>query len=440
MKFYNREKEIAQLQTIREKAIQNAQFTVITGRRRIGKTQLLLEATKDQPTLYFFVARKSESLLCNDFQKEISEKLNVPMLGKVKRFSELFAFVVKLSKKQSFTLIIDEFQDFYKINTAVFSDMQRIWDTNKQESKLNLLVCGSIYSLMHKIFKDVKEPLFGRATYFIKVQPFTTETIKHILSDFNETYTSEDLLALYTFTGGVAKYMQLLMDNNRTTYKKMLNYILQEDAIFLSEGKNILISEFGKDYTVYFSILSAIASGKTTRNAIEQLLQKEIGGYLTRLENDYGLITKKQPILTKSRTKNFRYQLVDNFLLFWFRFVYKYQHLIEIENYKLLKQIVERDYTTFSGFQLEHYLQKQLQETQNYTRIGGYWDKKGENEIDVIAINELKETIVFYEVKRQEKNINLQKLQEKAHYFLAQHSKLKNYHKEFKKFSLENMI
>jgi AAA+ ATPase superfamily predicted ATPase len=439
MKFYNRESEIAQLEKIREKSLTNAQFTVVTGRRRIGKTQLLIEATKNDKVLYFFVARKSETLLCEDFIKEIKRKLNVPVLGKVTSFSELFAFLIEISKTTPFSLIIDEFQDFYKINEAVYSDIQKIWDLHHNDIKINLLVCGSIYSLMNKIFKDAKEPLFGRATNFIKVRPFSTKTLQIILSDFNQDYTTEDLLTLYTFTGGVAKYVQLFMDNGAITHQVMVQNLLKEDAVFLSEGKNILIGEFGKEYAVYFSVLAAIAQGKTKRNDIEQLLQREVGGYLTRLENDYGLISKKQPILTKSRTKNFKYEIVDNFLMFWFRFIFKYQHIIEIGNYKVLHEIVVRDYKTFSGFQLEKYYKAQLMASQNYTRIGSYWDRKGENEIDIIAINDLEMVVNFYEIKRQKNNIRLETLKEKANYFLSNHPHLKDFKKKYVAYSMDDM-
>lgn len=90
MKFYNREKEISRLQEIQFQSVKNAKFTVITGRRRIGKTHLLLHATKDNPTLYFFMARKAESLLCQDFVQEVKEKLKIPILGEVSSFGKLF--------------------------------------------------------------------------------------------------------------------------------------------------------------------------------------------------------------------------------------------------------------------------------------------------------------------------------------------------------------
>lgn len=164
--------------------------------------------------------------------------------------------------------------------------MQRIWDLYSPKSRINLIVCGSIYSMMTKIFKDKKEPLYNRQSRFMTVRPFTPTVLKDILSEYNPGYTAEDLLALYAFTGGVAKYVQLLVDAGATTKTTMLDQIIKADSIFLGEGKAILIEEFGKDYGIYFSILSAIARGKTSRSEIENVVGKEIGGYLTKLEKN----------------------------------------------------------------------------------------------------------------------------------------------------------
>ncbi len=427
MRFYNREKEVAALQEIRERSFENAQMTVVIGRRRIGKTQLLLRATEGQPTLYFFVARKAETLLCQDFQQEIERKLGVPMAGRIESFGELFRYLMILSKSQPFNLIIDEFQEFYTVAPSTYSDMQNHWDYNKSESKMNLLLSGSVYSLMHKIFQGAKEPLFGRATAMIKVQPFTTETLKEILGDHNPRYTSEDLLSLYTFTGGVAKYVQLLMDSGAVTSTKMINHIIREESLFISEGKNMLIEEFGKEYTNYFSILSSIARGENTRAKIEAIVGREIGGYLTRMESDYSLITKSLPIYSKTSTKSVRYVLRDNFLTFWFRFIYKYSHIIEIGAYEQLREIVRRDYTTFSGIILERYFRERFIESKKYSRIGGYWDRRGENEIDLIAVNELDQSADIVEIKRKAANIDLDRLGAKAAHLRSAISELGDY-------------
>ena len=439
MKFYNREKEIKKLLEIKEQSKKNAQFSVVTGRRRIGKTQLLLKSYENTKFLYFFVAKKSEVILCQDFLQELKEKLNAPILGEVNSFSVLFEYIVQLSYEQNITLIIDEFQEFFTVNPSVYSDMQRIWDLHKDKAKLNLIVSGSVISLMYKIFENYKEPLFGRANHFIKLQAFKTNTLKEILSDYSPNYTPDDLMALYSFTGGVAKYVQLFMDNGWTSKEKMIEGMIDENSIFISEGKNLLIDEFGKEYGTYFSILTAISEGKNTRAEIENLLKKEIGGYLTKMERDFNLIKKQQPIFTKSSTKNVKYQIEDNFIMFWFRFIYKYSSMIEIGAYEQLRKIIERDFSSFSGHMLEKYFRENAQISQAYTSIGNYWDRKGETEIDFIAVNEIEKSIDFAEIKRQKNNISIEKLRQKAAEFLIQNPQFNSYKKDFYAWSLEDM-
>lgn len=439
MKFYNRTSEIKFLREIADKSAKNAQFTVITGRRRIGKTQLILKTFEEEKILYFFVARKSEVLLCNDFQRELHEKLKIPILGEIQSFTLLFEYIIELSKSQKITLVIDEFQEFFSINSSIYSDMQKIWDLNHATSKLNLIVSGSVFSLMHKIFQNNKEPLFGRAQHYIHLKAFDTKTLKTVLSDYNPRYKNDDLLALYSFTGGVAKYVQLLMDNNANTKAKMIAYLTAENSIFINEGKNMLIEEFGKDYAIYFSILSYLANGKNSRSELENSLNKEIGGYLTKMENDYHLIKKSTPIFRKSKTKQVKYVLKDNFLTFWFRFIYKYSHMIEIGAHQQLKKIIERDYETFTGIMLENYFKTQAMETGAFTNIGGYWDRKGEIEMDFIAVNELEKRIEVAEIKRNKQKIRLPALQYKMGQLVALYPKISEYEIEYFAWGLEDM-
>ncbi len=439
MRFFDRTEEIASLREILELSKHNAQFTVVTGRRRIGKTSLVWKAYENEPILYFFVARKAESDLCTDYLQEIENKLGIPTMGKVERFPEIFEYLMKLSIERPITLFIDEFQEFFKVNKAVYSDMQRIWDMYHTKARINLIVCGSIFSMMTKIFKDKKEPLYNRQTRFMSIKPFSPSVLKEIMAEYNPDYTAEDLLALYSFTGGVAKYVQLLIDANATTKTKMLNHIIKADSIFLGEGKAILIEEFGKDYGMYFSILSAIARGKTSRSEIENIVGKEIGGYLTKLEKEYEVIAKKQPIFEMSSTKNVRYTIDDNFFTFWFRFIYKYNYKLEIENYDAVKKIINRDYETFSGLMLERYFKQVLIERKSFTRIGSWWDRKGENEIDIVAENELNDEATFIEVKRKAENFDTNVLKEKVATFTRATGKFKDYTVTQKTLSMTDM-
>ena len=438
MKFYNRENEKAQLYKVLQQSKKEAQMTVLMGRRRIGKTELSLQCG-DEQVLYFFVGKKTEQLLCHDYLEEISFKLGVPIIGQLSSFSEVFRYVLQLAERQPFTLVIDEFQNFLKINPSVFSDMQRDWDLHKRTSHLNLIISGSVFTLMKRIFEDYEEPLFGRATERLLLKPFSTSVLKEILADYNPNYTPEDLLALFSITGGVPWYVALLLDKGYVTKDQMLTALTEENSPFINEGKNILIEEFGTDYVTYFSILTCIAGGLKTRAEIEgELGIGNIGSYLARLENYYNLVSKSLPIFSKENSKKMRYQLNDCFLIFWFRFFYKYQALVENRALKSLETIILRDYSTVSGFMLERYFARKFEEEGKYI-IGKWWDRKGENEIDLIVADPIKKEAWIYELKKQGERYEAKVLKEKVKAMVAQTPELAKMKLHLSSLTLEDM-
>ncbi len=435
MQFYNREKELALLQQVEEASKNSSKMTVIVGRRRIGKTKLVQQAFKRK--LYFFVARKNESLLCEEFISLIQENLNIKVYGQFMKFKDLFEFLLEQSKTQPFTLVIDEFQEFLTVNNSIYSDMQNLWDSYKDQTKMNLVLSGSVYSLMNRIFEDRKEPLFGRADHKIHLKPFTVTTIKKILQENSPRFTPDDLLAFYILTGGIAKYIEIFVDHHAFTLQAQLDLIFDEYSLFLEEGKNLLIEEFGKEYTTYFSILSLISASKTTRSEIEGTLGKNVGGYLDRLENEYTIIKKVRPIFARPGSRIVKYEIIDNFFNFWFRFIYKYRSTIEIENYPYVKKIVLRDYPTYSGRFLEKFFIEKLKLSHEFSTIGTYWESKNLNEIDIVAINDESKTMLIAEVKRNREKINLNQLKNKATKLLEKHPE---YAARFVGYSLQDML
>ena len=415
MKFYNRTKEIAELQRVKEMAYKDhSKLTVITGRRRIGKTSLILNALKEETCIYLFVGRKSEADLCAGFCAEIERQLSV-FVPKMDSFVEVFRFLLEQGREKRFTLVIDEFQEFININESVYSDIQNYWDQYRTATHINFIVCGSIYSLMTKIFQDRKEPLFGRADTMIKLMPFTTTVLKEIMGDYKPDYTNDELLALYTYTGGVPKYVELLVDNKALSIPKMIKYICQSDSPFIDEGRNLLIQEFGKKYGNYFSILDAISSGLNTQSQIEVFMgEKSIGGQLSKLETVYEVIKKQRPIFAKEGSQTVRYEVSDNFLRFWFRYIERNRMLIELGNFEGLSQLVGDDYPTYSGKTLELYFKQKMGESFAYRAIGSWWEPKGDqNEIDIVAITLDNKKALVVEVKRQKKNFKSQLLERK---------------------------
>lgn len=418
MKFYNRTTEIAELQRIKGMAYDDhSKLTVITGRRRIGKTSLILNALKDDVIIYLFVGRKSEADLCNVFCAEIERQLSV-FVPKMDSFVAVFRFLLEQGKNQKFTLVIDEFQEFININESVYSDIQNYWDQYRSTTNVNFIVSGSIYSLMTKIFQDKKEPLFGRADAMIKLSPFTTSVLKEIMRDYKPDYTNDELLALYTYTGGVPKYVELLVDNKALTIQKMIKYVCQSDSPFIDEGRNLLIQELGKKYGNYFSILDAISSGINTQSQIEAFMgEKSIGGQLNKLETVYEVIKKQRPLFAKEGSQTVRYEVSDNFLRFWFRYIERNRTLIELGNYEGLSRLITEDYTTYSGKTLELYFKQKMQESCEYKAIDSWWESKGsQNEIDIVAIKIDNRKAFVAEVKRQKKNFKPQLLEAKIEF------------------------
>lgn len=413
MKFYDREKELAILQANEQQSFESAVFTVLTGRRRIGKTSLITHALKDKEYAYLFVTKDSEALLCQNFQRELTEQIGLTIYGEVTNFKDLFEIIMKEAQRRHLTIVIDEFQTLYKINPSIFGDIQNIWDRYKQDAKINFIVLGSIQTLMKRIFEDHSEPLYGRPTSKFTLRPFTIDVMKEILHDVHPNYSPEDLLCLYAITGGVAKYIELLIDAKCYTKEKMLNYICRQDSYFLTEGKDLLNQEFSGEFSTYFSIMQVIAAGKTKRSEIDSTLHKDMGTYLQNLENKYELICRLKPLLAKQNGKVTAYEIHDNFLRFWFRFIYPYQSLIERNLFSLLRSNISNNYEGFTGSTLERYFQDKVMETEQFTQVGNWWDRKGQNEIDLIAINEFTHTGIIAEIKRNPHKISLSKLQEK---------------------------
>ena len=437
MRFYDRVNEMQILQENEAQAERSAVFTVLMGRRRVGKTSLITHAMDGREYAYLFISKDNEAVLCRKLQMSLEDQLGIHVYGNLTHFRDLFEVIMRESVNRHFTVVFDEFQTLHKINPAIFSEIQDLWDRYHTESKLNLIVSGSIQSLMKRIFEDENEPLYGRPTSKFTLRPFTIAVLKEIMADHSPNYSNEDLLCLYMITGGVAKYVELLMDAQCYTKEKMLNYVCRQDSYFLTEGRDIVNQEFSDEGTTYFSILQMIAEGMTRRGDIDGAMQKDMGVYLQNLEKNYNMISRMKPILAKPNSKITAYEISDQFLRFWFRFICPYQSLIERQQFALIRQNIGKNYEQFSGRTLEQYFQAKTMETGIYTQVGNWWDRKGLNEIDMIALNEFDHTAVAAEIKHNPKKISMSELEAKVE--ALPKSDFKQYQFELKGLSIEDM-
>ena len=435
MKFYSREKELTLLEKQFNQLDNSAKMTVLTGRRRIGKTFLATKFATGKKYLYFFISKKSEKLLCKEFIERIKNELNYPILGEITQFKDIFRLLLEIGKTEKLIIIIDEFQEFYNINPSVYSDLQNLWDTYKFESKTQAIFIGSIYSLMHKIFQNSKEPLFGRADRILYLKAFSPRIIKEILIDNNE-YTPENLFILFLVTGGVPRYIEILVNDKILKEELLINYYFSENSPFIDEGKMILIEEFGKEYGIYFSILELMSEGRTSRTEIESILGKNIGGYLEKLEIYYDLINKNKPVGAKPTGKVQKYYIKDNFLKFWFRFVQNNRSALENNNYEYLKKYLYKNIPTYKGPMLEKMYHEIFKEQSEFNIIGNYWERGNLNEIDLIAINDLDKKMIIAEVKMNLEKAKINVLKNKSEKLLK---KYKGYSVEYLLLGMQNL-
>ncbi len=441
MRFFGREVELKELRKVRELSQERSRFTVLTGRRRVGKTELSREAFDDGKTPYLNlpITRQPEVTLCAQLQEEAERVLHLGIHGTCTRFGELFRELMKEAERRPYTLVIDEFQEFDRTNPGVYGDIQHIWDEYHNKTKLNLVVNGSVNRLMNKIFFDDSQPLYGRNTGTLMLKPFGPSLLKEIFRCYKPDYTNSDLLALWTVSGGVARYVDMMMSAHAFTKAEMLEEIFSPLSAYIPEGRTILADEFGSDYGTYFTLLAAISAGQTTSAELKNLLGTEVGGFLAKLEDQYSIVEKKQPIFGKPTSKNAHFQVDDCFFRFWFRFVHKLSYLNELGRRDRMRDIAERDFDVFSGYALERYFAAKIVEDKGCTRIGSWWDRKGENEIDIVCEDEIAETLAFYEVKIDASRFDATRLAEKVEAFFAKNPDKRNLHYKTGLLSIDDM-
>ena len=432
MRFYNREHEIQRLKEIEKKAQKKSRMTIVSGRRRIGKTRLIFETFKQKKFLYFFVSKTSDHLLSSEFLAEIKSKLDIPLYSGVTSSKDIFEIILNYAEKKRITVVVDEFQNYQYVNPSIFSDLQNLWDQKKEKTKCNLILMGSMSSLMNRIFKNQKEPLFGRADYQVTIPPFTLVTTADVLKD-HHIYSDDSLSDYMTFTGGIPKYLEIVADSQEEDFFDFLDAIMFKDSLIINEGKISLIEEFGKNYSVYFAILQLIASGKTKRAELLSSLPdvKELGGYLNNLLEDYGLLQKVSPINAPEKSKNIKYRLDDSFYSFWFRFIYRNQTAVEAENFRYIKEKTREEWSIHKGLQFEKIIRDYLKGLSIFNAIGSYWDRKGENEIDVVAVNDLDKVLLLGECKLNAKKIDIHRLKRKAESIIGDYKSHKVYYHGF---------
>ncbi|MCL2425408.1 MAG: ATP-binding protein [Oscillospiraceae bacterium] len=399
--FINRHDDLTFLQNQYDSL--DASLVILYGRRRVGKTSLISEFGKDKNILYFLATEESESINQSNFKNLVADYTDNQLLkvADVDSWEIIFNTLAKHQTAYRKLIVIDEFQYLGKSNPAFLSIFQKIWESLKKENVM-VVLCGSLISMMEAQTLAYDSPLYGRRTGQIKLKPI-------VFKYYHEFYDNNkhDLLEYYSVTGGVPKYIELFYEEVDIWTAIEKNILTTRS--FLYEEPYFLLNQEVSEIGSYFSLLRTIAAGNHKLNAIAANIgvkQTSLTRYLRTLI-DLDIIEREVPITDEYPEKSKRglYKIRDNFLEFWFKFVYPMQGAIEAGH---IGQVVEK---IREGFIMRHVsyvyedvcqqvfwsLPEKMSLPFKFNKVGRWWGNN--TEIDIVALDSMGTDIIFGECK-----------------------------------------
>ncbi len=403
MKFIDRKREMF---TLEKEYNRENSFVVLYGRRRTGKTTLIKEFIKDKNTFYFFADKQNESLQINRFKNQLAEHFKDEFLKKIEinDWDTIFDYFINKIGDEKFVLVIDEFQYLCLMNKGFSSAFQRIYDEKIADKNVMVILCGSLISMMYSEVLSYDSPLYGRRTAQIKLQPISFEYYK----EFFDNKSKRELIEFYSITGGIPKYI-LEFDRNRNPLWNIENNIFNKDNFLYSEPKFLLQEEIN-DLSRYFSILNSIALGNTKLSSICSHLglnSSSMTSYITKLI-DLDILEKEVPVTENIENgKKGLYKIKDNYLKFWFSYVYPYQSYLEIENLSYPLEKIKNEFNLWVSKIYEDLARETILNNSEIPfpikKLGRWWNNN--EEIDIVGLGD--NEIIFGECKWSSKKVGL---------------------------------
>lgn len=410
--FINRKSELVFLEEIYKKAYSAAQFLVLYGKRRVGKTELIKHFIKDKPAIYYLASKGAAKEQLGDISVITGRFFNDAFIdaGTFTSWRQYFDYLgTKLSQTSApLILVVDEFPYLAHSNKAIPSYFQYGWDEVLKNHKVVLVLMGSSIAMMQKHTLAHKSPLYGRRTSQWLLEPFTFNEAKNFYPE--ATFTK--VLEFYALLGGIPAYLKEF-DPTQTLEENIVQKILKKGA-FLNIEPELLISDEFDEPKNYLSLLRSIGVGATKFADILNhtgLQSGQATSYLKRLV-DLKIVRREVPVTEKipAKSKMGLYTINDNFMRFYFSCMYPYQNFVETENFyafltstrDTIAKIISKSYEDLAVEITQDLMLQGI--LPNFERLGRWWDNQ--TEIDLVGLSQKTNTILFAEVKYQTKPLN----------------------------------
>ena len=412
MKFIGRKNE---LYTLNTEYNRNSSFVVIYGRRRVGKTTLIKEFLKNKTAFYYLATEELESQSMKRLANVIARTTKNTLLQKIEftDWLDLFQLIADYKPEEKKVLVIDEFPYLVRTNSAFPSILQNAWDEFLKDSNVMLILSGSLIGMMQKHALSYDSPLYGRRTEQMRLTPLPFTSIYEA-----QNLPFEQAVEQFALTGGVPKYLEFFEDG-RPLEEQLKDAVFSKNG-FLYEEPNFLLKSESLTAVNYFSIIKTIADGNHKLGKIASALGQESSSltpYLSTL-SDLGFIEKRTPITEKNPEKSRKglYFIADNFLRFWFCYVYPYKGELELDNMQIVLDEIHKDFKEkFVAFAYEDICKDIFAKLCSNnaisfvpSRIGSYWlnDYDGDTEIDVMSVDHQNKQVFAGECKYHTKPVD----------------------------------
>lgn len=402
--FIGRSRELGELN--RRYQSQKAEFMILYGRRRVGKTRLITYWMEtEKPRAFFWIADPTSSVdQLRSFSQAVfrfESQSQPPADMSYGDWRTAFEALARLAEKERLAVIIDEFTYLLEAEPAVSAYLQHAWDHTLSKSNLFLIISGSHLGMMYRQVLSYQAPLYGRSTANLLLQPLPFGSTQ----SFYPNYSADERVAVYAMLGGVPAYWERFLPNRSLTQNIRLEFLNYSAS--LHDEPRLLLADFLRDPHNYISIFRAIANGAGTPKEIagfSGLEEKHVPQYLSVL-TDTGFIARRVPVTQPPASRMGRHFITDPFLRFYYRFLARRQSQLALGIDEKALEEIKRHLLDFIGtYTWEELCQEWLLRNTRHTRlpflpdqVGGAWTRKAQ--VDVVGINSMEKTLILGECK-----------------------------------------